>query len=302
MKTLINVGLAALVIALASPPLIGTLGAHAVDSVNSARELYAAAEYEEALTVLSRLQDSGGIDDSRSAAEVRAYCLLALGRADAAGQAITEIVSSDPLFRPSGSDASPRVRAAFSEIRRRMLPDMIQSHYAMAKARFDARDFVGARDGFSATLKMLADDDAAEAARQSPLSDVRTLAVGFRELSVSAIPPDPIATRVQPVAAVAPLMAVPPRVYTSQDTQVAPPVAVRQPVPVFRLQGAPPAPGSIEVLINEEGAVEQAIIRSTISPRYDQQLLTAARDWAFSPALLDGNPVKYRKLMHIAVK
>jgi hypothetical protein len=55
-------------------------------------------------------------------------------------------------------------------------------------------------------------------------------------------------------------------------------------------------------LIDEQGTVEQALIRVTISAKYDQQLVAAARDWQFSPALLEGRPVKYRKQMHVAVR
>ena len=35
------------------------------------------------------------------------------------------------------------------------------------------------------------------------------------------------------------------------------------------------------------------VVRS-IHPRYDPEILRAAREWTFRPALLNGAPVKYR--------
>ena len=49
---------------------------------NVARELYAAAEYEDALTILNRLrQTPSKPEDVRTIDQYRAFCLLALGRA-----------------------------------------------------------------------------------------------------------------------------------------------------------------------------------------------------------------------------
>ena len=51
---------------------------------------------------------------------------------------------ADPLYQPS-SEVSPRVRTAFSDVRRRLLPSIIPQQYAKAKAalgdKFDVRRF-----------------------------------------------------------------------------------------------------------------------------------------------------------------
>ena len=52
----------------------------------------------------------------------------------------------------------------------------------------------------------------------------------------------------------------------------------------------------------KRGAVESAIVRESIHPRYDDQLVSAARKWQYQPATLDGTPVKYRKLVQVNVK
>ena len=102
----------------------------AQDSVQAAQTLYAAAAYDEALAVLDRLQ-SNGIPpvEARQVQENRALCLLALGRIDDANTAIAAVVTADPLYRPDEATASPRVRAAYRDVRSRLLPGIIEGRY-----------------------------------------------------------------------------------------------------------------------------------------------------------------------------
>jgi hypothetical protein len=48
--------------------------------------------------------------------------------------------------------------------------------------------------------------------------------------------------------------------------------------------------------------VESAMMRKSIFPRYDAQVIEATRTWQYQPALLNGVPVKYRKAVNISVK
>src|SRR5262245_28931351 len=115
---------------------------HGADSLTAARDLYAAAEYEDALVLLNTLQSGDHAPDERRTIEqYRAYCLLALGRSADAEQAIAAVVTATPLYKPTVADASPRVRSAFTEVRRRMLPSIIQQRYAAAKEAFDRKNF-----------------------------------------------------------------------------------------------------------------------------------------------------------------
>src|SRR4029077_4463010 len=109
--------------------------------------------------------------------------LLALGRAADAEQAIEAVVAAEPTYHPGDSDLAPRVRAMFTDVRRRTLPTIIQQRYAQAKAAFDRKDFVSAASGFSTVLVTMADPDVSAEGARPPLSDIRTLAVGFEELA-----------------------------------------------------------------------------------------------------------------------
>src|SRR5204862_7482730 len=117
----------------------------AQDPLVAARDLYRAAEYEDALGRLDSLRRSAHSgDDSRFIEEYRAFCLLALGRTAEAERAMEAVVTAAPSFRPSDAEESPRVRSAFRDVRRRMLPAIIQQKYAEAKAAFDRHDSLSA--------------------------------------------------------------------------------------------------------------------------------------------------------------
>jgi hypothetical protein len=279
----------------------------AAPTLSDARDLYSAASYEDALGVLNQLRagDHHG-DEVRAIDQYRAFCLLALGRTADAEQAIEAVVAADPFFQPADADVSPRVRTAFKDVRRRMLPGIVQDRYASAKAAFDRKDFAEAAAGFKQVLDVLADPEVGAAASQSPLADIRTLATGFHELSASAATPPPLPTVV--TAAIAPPPPQPrapaaPQIYGPDDVNVRPPAVIRQVLPAFEFQMlVPPSPGSVEIVIDERGMVESAMMRKSIFPRYDAQVIEATRTWEYQPALLNGVPVKYRKAVNISVK
>ncbi len=148
----------------------------------AARDLYASAAYDDALAVLNRLRSTAHpAGQARAIEQYRAFCLLALGRASDAEQAIEAVVAAEPSYLPSDNDASPRVRSAFTTVRRRMLPVIIQQQYAGAKAAFDRKDFAAAAGGFHQVLAALADPDVAAEAQRPPLVDLKMLAIGFEE-------------------------------------------------------------------------------------------------------------------------
>jgi tetratricopeptide (TPR) repeat protein len=278
------------------------------DSLASARDLYAAAAYEDALLVLNRLRAGGVLPGEAPVIEqYRAFCLLALGRSADAEQAIANLVTTDPLFEPS-QEVSPRIRTAFADVRRRMLPGIVQNTYAVAKAAYDQKNFVAAAGGFRRVLEVLNDPDVAAAAAQPPLSDLKTLAAGFHDLSAAAAappppPPPPPAPAPAPAPeAVQPAVPAPPRVYGIEDTSVVPPIAIKQALPPFPMRGAMPPHGAIEVVIDESGKVETAVMRIPLAAVYDRQAVNAARSWEYRPATLNGVPVKYRKVIQITVR
>lgn len=291
-------------LAISSVLMVGA--ASAQDSVNTARDLYTAAAYEDALVVLNRLRARHGAEDeTRTIEQYRAFCLLALGRAQEAEQTIEGIVAAQPLYFPSSADVSPRVRSTFAEVRRRMLPGIVHQKYAQAKVAYDQKDFVAAEAGFKQVLDVLADPDVGPAATQPPLSDLRTLTTGFHELSAAAAappppppPPPPLPPPPAPEPVAVPVPAVP-KIYSAGDAKVVPPVAINQVLPQYRRDGFPGSQGVLEVVINERGEVESAVMRVSVKTTYDGLAVAAAKTWRYTAATVDGAPVKFRRLIQV---
>ena len=290
--------------------------AAAQGSLATARDLYTAAAYDDALAMLNGLHVSDhGSDDGRAIDQYRALCLLALGRTDEATSAIQAIVTEVPSYHLTEADVSPRVRAAFRDVRRLMLPGIIQQRYADAKVAFDRKNLAAASEGFKLVLELLSDSDLGSAANQPPLSLLRPLASGFRDLTAAAVrssvapsPPLLIARRsVPPPVAVSAPAPTPsprpaaPRIYGWEDANVVGPIVLRQTMPVLGDVFAQ-RQGTVEVIINEAGLVETAMMTSQVNAVYDGLVLAAARSWRYKPATIDGVAVKFRHTIQLDLK
>ena len=293
-------GLTVALVAGRSTPALAQEGPLAV-----ARDLYASARYDEALAMLNgvRQQESANPINIRSIEQYRSLCLLALGRGAEAEAAIAVVVASDPMYQPTETEASPRVRTAFSEVRQRQLPDIARTRYASAKSSFDRKDYPAAEQQFRELLRLIDDPDMG-----GRLGDLRMLVTGFVDLSSAAAapPPEPKAEprrEETPAPAPAPVAPDPQKIYTPDDEGIIPPTAIRQDVPRVPTQVANQTRerGILEVTIDEQGRVIGATTRLSLHPIYDSQILVAARDWKYSPAMFNGRPVKFRKTIQITV-
>lgn len=274
------------------------------DVVGPARDLYASARYDEALAALNELRPddaANAVADRKSIEQYRSLCLLALGRGTEAESAIAAVVTADPSYQPGEVEASPRVRAAFSDVRRRLLPDIANGRYGEAKALFDRKDYAAAARGFRQVALLLDDPDMG-----GKLADLRTLVSGFLDLSVAASTPPPEPPKPHVAAAPAPPPVPQPdanRIYTMGDKDVTAPVAIRQDMPrltpVMKLQAR--ERGVVEVVIDEQGRVTFVTVRESVHPMFDAELLTMGREWRYQPATLQGKPVRYRKMIQINV-
>jgi TonB family protein len=317
-KTMNKVHVAAFVMAMglalpAAAQFEGTSGVGG--SLLAARDLYASARYDEALTVLNGLRIGDNVD-RRSVEQYRALCLLALGRTSEAETAIAAVVTADPMYRPSESESAPRVRAAFTDVRKRLLPELILARYAQAKATYDRKDWPVAEQQFTIVVALIDDPD-----NGGRLTDLRMLASGFLELSAKAAapPPPPPAPTVDarpaavvsaatpapiPAAPAAAAVPTPGKIYIVDDPGVTPPAVLRQDIPNIPqpLMSSAKTRGLLEVIVDERGRVISMSVRSSIHPLYDSQLLAAARDWRYKPATFNGQPVPFRRLIQVAVK
>jgi TonB family protein len=302
----------------------------AQEGVAKARELYLSADYEGALAVLDRLEGEGATAD---AADYRLFCLLALDRSEDARTAIKAILEADPFHRLSETQASPRMLATFQATRKALLPEIVQQMYVNAKTLFERHD-PGAIASFDRLIALLDDPDLKDA----QLSDLRGVASGFRELSKGAVAEGPKAApaavaaareapRPEPAPAAPP--AVAPRaiepltgppdkirvtsrgaspVFTPKEPPAPgfePPLAINQAFPAWPGRGKAAQQtysGVLEIAIDEEGNVTKVALQQAILPTFDSALMKAARAWKFKPALLDGTPVPFVKVIEIQIQ
>lgn len=272
---------------------------HAEGTLAAARELYASAAYDDALEMLNGLMPAAKAPDERQSIDLyRTLCLVALGRNSDADRAIEAMIMRDPLYRASIDDLSPRLRSAFGDVRKRLLPAIIQKQYADSKAAFEKKEFELASAGFDGVLKGIADPDIAALASVPPLSDLRTLAIGFKDLSAKSIAPPPAPPPVAPVVPVRPPVKT---MYSADDAGVVGPVAIQQKVPRYPVAVIKPLAGMLELVIDETGVVQSEMMRVAIDPMFDKMVLAAAAKWKYQPATMNGVPVKFMKRLSITV-
>ena len=298
---------------------LSAVPAGAQDGLARAKNLYQSANYDEALSVLDQLRDQlkdqAASDSAPGAlpdiAAYRVFCLLALGRADEAHQGIGAILREDPRYRPSETETSPRIRAVFEDDRRRLLPQIFQERYERAKASFERKEFQPAADQFKALMLLLEDP---VLAGEESRSDLRMVISGFSDLAQAAVgsqapiraaatPAAPAPPAVQSAAPPAPAPAAVAHIYNASDTDVVPPIAISK----KPMTWTPPATGVfrgdlggfLELIIDERGNVASAKLQKPVYPGFDVNVVQAAREWKYQPALRQGVPVAYRILAEV---
>ena len=291
----------------------------AAHGLASAKVLYAAASYEEALTQLS---DADPADDVEQIEIYRALCQIALGRDGDAAKSLERLLDRNPFHSLSEAEVSPRLVTMFREVKTRRLPAAARDLYMQARTKYDEKSFGAAADMLRELLAGLAKEDLEN---QAGLADLKLLAEGFLRLTEIEIvrygamspPPSPTPAPVVNTTAASspavdkivatfggvPLGATPaPVIYSSEDRYVVAPVEVSRKMPNWN---PPPTvqpgvyQGLLEVVIDERGTVQDARILISVAPTYDPLVLAATRNWRFRPATLNGEPVKYRRRYEI---
>jgi hypothetical protein len=294
--------------------------AQAQDSLERIRQLYVGADYDGVLAELDRLPPASVVGEELERDHYRAMALIAVGRTPEAHAAIERILLADPAYEPGEEEAAPRIRIAFSDVRRRVLPQLARSLYGEGKAAFDRKDVAQALPAFERALTVI---DLLPAGEPG-MADLRTLATGFLQLSrASSTAAGPVptgsagnaetptavatggATSLPATATEAELSgppASPPDAAVAADA-ITDPVALLQELPPWNpgKNELRPFSGIIEVDIDEHGDVAAARMISPVHPVYDPVLLAKARQWKYEPARRGGVAVKSTKRISVAL-
>jgi TonB family protein len=272
------------------------------DPLKTARDLYASAAYAEALAELARVESAAATSatsptTARDTDAYRTFCLVALGRT-AEAQAVAEsLVRRDPMLSIGQfPDAAPRIATMFASVQRRVLPQLIKDEYRVARAA--AVEKAPEAESRLRHIRQLLDTAERIDAWDETLADVRLIVDGFLELAHTADPRNAAGDATAAAAAPEPPSPPAPLVASSTDAGVVAPIAVFQPQPnippaVLNLVRQLHGTSKIDLLINEEGTVEEVTVKQPVSPAYDKLIVAAARKWRYKPALKDGVPIKF---------
>jgi hypothetical protein len=288
-------------VAAACATLVGISSAHGQESLQQVKALYASAAYEDALSMVGRLQATGRKPEFE---QYRVYCLVALGRTAEAEKAIASVVVENPTFLPDADETSPRIQEMFLRIRKGLVPEIAQRMYMDARAAWNRKDTSDASAQFTSLVQLIdttlaagTDGTTGSDSAEPMLSELRLLATGFLDLGRALSAP--------PVRPVDALPSLPREPVANAAPQITSAVPVKQDLPVwvptdqathreFR--------GAIRVYINETGAVTRAELSQVVHPAYDRQLLLAAKTWTYQPAMKNGVPIASEKVIEVVLK
>ena len=145
-----------------------------------------------------------------------------------------------------------------------------------------------------------------EAAADPVLRDVAVLAAGFETLSDKASAPAPAPPAAAPPAAIAAAVTAaapaPPRIYdAAYPGLVVPGVSpsVKETAVASDPWASPNRDAVLAIVIDEKGPVESARMTRVVHRTNDELLLSAVSNWAYVPAQLAGEPVKFSKVMKL---
>ncbi len=93
---------------------------------------------------------------------------------------------------------------------------------------------------------------------------------------------------------------VPQGVFGAEHLDVVPPAPVRAQMPAVPIGGVPnEARGLLELMVAEDGQVVSARLVPASNRYQDRMMVSAAKTWRFTPAMRNGQPVRYRLQMPI---
>ena len=85
-----------------------------------------------------------------------------------------------------------------------------------------------------------------------------------------------------------------PVVYTTADLDIVPAVLIYPQLPSVPPRHLRNNLSVLDIIVNESGQVHRVKLVSIVNRLNDRMMVSAAKAWRFSPALRNGQPVKYR--------
>jgi TonB family protein len=224
-------------------------GLAAQDPLSAAKDLYASAAYEDALSTLNRLDGGSTAPElARQADAYRAFCLFALGRTREAESIAESMIRQEPLAALDTADVSPRLVMMFADVRKRLLPSLIRDRFRTARTALDQKSFATAERPLNDARLMILEAEKL-GVKDDALADLDVLVGGFLQLIQSSAEQRttaPAPSAVAASAAAVPPPAAPRPIAAPAGSAAASRVASNPPASTAasRPASAPPAPGA----------------------------------------------------------
>ncbi|MCC7243606.1 MAG: energy transducer TonB [Acidobacteria bacterium] len=185
------------------------------------------------------------------------------------------------------------------------MPALARRLYDEGRAAFDRGAYVAAVERFTRALPAI---EALAMDGQREMEDLRVLTSGFLSLARDRVAPPAtprpprLASRAWPVETVT---LAPGPANADLDPQTTPPVAIEQDLPSWVPDQYGVGAGmnsAIDVRIDETGRVVDVTLVTSAHPRYDFELMRAARNWRYEPARRAGLPVASQKRVEVVLR
>ncbi len=219
----------------------------------------------------------------------RAFSYIALGDNESAQREFSDLLSIDPAHQFDASLVSPKIIEQFDVAKK----TLVGSLFDQGKTAYFNKDYQTAANLMDRILGLDPADDLAKEYRQLAYEQIT---LTEKLASIEAREPEPEA---EPT----PVEKEPEdRIYHLADEGITPPVLINRIEPVYpsldkqmRRQGRV----VVLILIGKDGSIEQARVVRSVNQRMDTAALKAIEQWKYSPASLNGKPVKVSHVLAI---
>ncbi len=242
--------------------------------------LYWNGEYEQTIEILSALPLDDLSEDQRlECHKYRAFSYIALGDAEKAQSDLKGLLATDPNYAFDSAMVSPKIVEQLGLARKGLVGELLQQ----GKAAYYANDFDSSIRLMDRILRLDDENELALEYRQLAVEKAdlttRLAATGSGESSEDAEPEPEVD---------------PDRIYR-MSSEIAAPALVQNSAPRYpEIDARLRREGRVVLLlvVERDGAVSSAKVLRSASKSMDQAAVDAVKKWRYSPATLNGRPVR----------
>jgi protein TonB len=257
-----------------------------VDEVEKGIELYWSGQYRETVALLSALCGVENHDDSAiECYKYLAFSHVALGEAERAQRAFSQLLARDAEYRLDESLVSPKILDQFHVSRRQLIAELFER----GKAAYFGKDYAAATELLARVLRL---DPEQVLAKEYLQLSTEQAALVEKQASIVEEAPSPLPPVEEPDD----------RVY-HLTSRMAPPVLVSRVQPDYpSTERRAGREGTVIVtaVIGSDGMVRDPKVIRSVSPGLAAAAVEAVLKWRYRPARLEDREVAVHTVIRLA--